>query len=402
MAKKVALIGNLNNNFFAIARFLRDEGYDAHLFFRFTADHFHPKADTFFLDYQSYCHEVSWLDKGVYNIDVAAVRKDLEGFDFYIGQGDEAAVAAYAGFKMNLYYPYGTDVSKYALLKQEFTLKDKVLNIFRGKSAKLSKDTLKNGTYHKYVRKSIVTADHIFAGYTNETWESKFNQLGCSDKRKDVTMPFLYLKEYNSVKDTASVHWKNEVDKMRNNNDFVVLYHGRVEWNQYESSAKNIDHLIKGFAQYVKKTNNKNVLLAMIEYGNDVAISKDLIKKLGIEQQVKWYPKMYRKDLMYLISNVDICTGEFNHSFLTFGTVIEAMCMGKTVINYRIDELYEDAYDELYPSLVAREPEQIRDAIEYAVDHPEEIADMGAKCRLWMEEYFINQPFSELKKVIEA
>ena len=44
--KKIALIGNVNNNLFALMRHLRDLGYDAHLFHRPENDHFQPKADT--------------------------------------------------------------------------------------------------------------------------------------------------------------------------------------------------------------------------------------------------------------------------------------------------------------------------------------------------------------------
>ncbi len=46
---KVALVDNMNNNFFAFARYLKDAGIDAHLYEipNNSMDHFKPQADTF-------------------------------------------------------------------------------------------------------------------------------------------------------------------------------------------------------------------------------------------------------------------------------------------------------------------------------------------------------------------
>ena len=115
----------------------------------------------------------------------------------------------------------------------------------------------------------------------------------------------------------------------------------------------------------------------MLEYGLDVFNSKQLIKELGIEDKVIWFPKMYRKDLMYLVSAVDVCSGEFGMSYLTFGTIMEAMLMKKPVIHYRNDELYEHVYDELYPLFNAREPEEIEARINEAYNDKDRTKRMG-------------------------
>ena len=58
---KIALLGNMNNNHFAIARYLRDQGFDAHvLLFDDEYNHFLPSCDTYSLDYMSFCHQLSW------------------------------------------------------------------------------------------------------------------------------------------------------------------------------------------------------------------------------------------------------------------------------------------------------------------------------------------------------
>ena len=48
---KIACIGNMNNNMFCLVRYLRDKGYDAHLFLVDEFDHFLPGSDSYNLEY---------------------------------------------------------------------------------------------------------------------------------------------------------------------------------------------------------------------------------------------------------------------------------------------------------------------------------------------------------------
>ena len=81
----------------------------------------------------------------------------------------------------------------------------------------------------------------------------------------------------------------------------------------------------------------------MFENGEDVDRSKDLIKKLNIENYVKWFPVTDRKDIMIGISLCDVGVAEIgNLSWITYSTVCEFMCMSKPIIMYREDELYKD------------------------------------------------------------
>ncbi|MEZ5017524.1 MAG: glycosyltransferase [Flavipsychrobacter sp.] len=404
MVKRIALIGNLNNNFFAITRLLRDNGYDAHLFFRSGQDHFHPKADTYDLSYVNYCHEVNWLDKGFHNVDKENVLEDVKGFDFYIGQGDEAATAYYAGINMDVYYPYGSDVFKYAHLKQEYSFRDKLLSQIRMGKKTITYKQMQRGTLAKYTKGVIVNSREIFSSYWDDIWEERFDALNCGDKRRYVSMPFLYATEYEQLHDThfqADAHWKSYVDTLRNKYKFIVLYHGRQEWNASPVTAKKSHHLILGFASFLKNNPSASACLVLIDYGQDVQRSRALIAEKGIEDHVVWLPKMYRKDIMYLLKNVDIGSGEFTRSFLTFGTIIEAMFMKKPVLNYRVDELYTQEYDELYPTYAVKEPEEIEVALSDAYSNPQKLKAMGLECYEWVRKYFIAKPIEELIKAIE-
>ena len=44
---KIGIIGNMNNSYFSLARYLRDEGYDCELLiFTDEPEHFDPSCDT--------------------------------------------------------------------------------------------------------------------------------------------------------------------------------------------------------------------------------------------------------------------------------------------------------------------------------------------------------------------
>lgn len=405
MKKRIALIGNMNNSMFAITRYLRDMGYDAQLFFRPTVDHFSPKTDTFELGFQEFCHEVNWFETNFLKVNSHDVLTQLIDFDFYIGQGDEAAVASKAGIKFDIYYPYGSDFYKYAWLPQTYSLKQKLyLTLFKGLTWKQAS----KGTMASYIRKAIVEAKYVWLDHTNEEYEGKLLKLSLTGKFDNFPMPFINFDQYANKNKNWDVHWKSEIDLIRSEHEFLVLYHGRQEWKISKSyknndfSTKNTHHLIIGYSLFVKANPQIQTKLIMLEYGGDEKNSKALIKELSIVEKVVWLPKMYRKDLMYLIKNVDLCSGEFGRSYLTFGTVIEAMVMGKPVINYRDDSLYKNRYSNLYPCYIAREPNEISQAIEKAYHNQAERKQMGDDAQQWVQHYFIQNSLNKLTEVIES
>src|SRR5690554_5123088 len=103
MKQRIALIGNMNNNLFALARHLRDREYAVRQFFADRSPHFHPSTDSFDARDRELIQPVNWLDRGFYYAPWDQVRQSLQGFDHYLGQGDEAAVACRAGLSFRIY-----------------------------------------------------------------------------------------------------------------------------------------------------------------------------------------------------------------------------------------------------------------------------------------------------------
>lgn len=404
--KRVALIGNMNNNFYALTRYLRDIGYDAHLYYRVGMEHFQPMADSYSDNgYNEYCHKVDWLEQEFHAVNKEQVAKELEGFDFYIGQGEEAAVAFYAGYRMDVYYPYGSDVYKYAHLPKEYKLRSKIASLLSSNSSRPTYKQMKKGTMAKYLNAAIVNAKYIFADATNDEYRQQIKKLNYKGVFKNVGLPFLYVKEYEQLLTGYKPHSKHSkiIEEIREECEFIMLYHGRQEWKTYHNkfTGKNSDYLIRGFAKYILANHNTKACLVMLEYGSDIEASKNLIRELDIENHVKWFPKMYRKELMYIVKNADLCCGEFAHSFLIYGTVAEAMLMKKPIVTYRDDSYYANIYPELYPCFNARKPDEIADAIAAAVTNTAQRKQMGEAANKWLLRYFIERPLQQLLSVIE-
>lgn len=408
---RVALLGNMNNNFFAIARWLRFNHIEAHVFYNSINFQFEPKADTFKIDNLDFCHKVDWwISYNPLNINVKEVKEKLSGFDVIIGQGNEAAYAWAAGIKSQIYYPYGSDFYKYAQPPYHFSLKARISAALPWISkSRISYKAMKMGTFGVWQKGVITDADYVFLDKTNPEYESKLLSLGLKGKFEHIGMPFLFHPEYETAfnaNPSPPVHFADEINTLRKQNKVLVLFHGRQEWKNPPNpfSNKGVDRLIRGFAAFIKEQNISDALLIMLDYGNNVVDSKNLISELGIEQHVKWFPTLYRKDLMYLVKQADLCTGEFEHSFLTFGTIMEAHSMRKPILHYLNLQNYHEAEmpNGIYPLLNAREPQEISNKLKWAYEHPVELMKMGEESFNWYNQYFIQRNILRLLEVIKA
>ena len=117
--RRVACIGNMNNNFFSLVRYLRDKGIDAHLLLRNNEfKHFLPEADSYSADYLSYTHQLSWGHVTTwYTTSAHKIESDLREYDFLIGCGTVPAFLDKAGRNLDLFIPYGSDLYGFPFMR---------------------------------------------------------------------------------------------------------------------------------------------------------------------------------------------------------------------------------------------------------------------------------------------
>jgi len=121
---------------------------------------------------------------------------------------------------------------------------------------------------------------------------------------------------------------------------------------------KGNDILIEAFSDYIKST-KKRIKLIMIEKGDNIIESKELIKKLRIKENIIWIKNIEDVSKMIYYYNIcDVALGQFGEGTLA-RIAIEAMSCGCPVISNIENENTKFFYVERPPVLKANNKEEI-------------------------------------------
>lgn len=385
---KIGIIGNMNNSYFSLTRYLRDEGYDCELLiFKNEPDHFDPSYDTVSDDYKAYCKRLSWGDPANFlTQDFSIIKEDLKPYDFLIGNGPAPGYVARVGRKLDIFIPYGFDL--YALPFY------RIVHPFRLSS------------YFKlahYQKRGIKESSYILFDRTNKVFETVFKRLHYDGKRIISPAPMLYYKDYLNDMLVATNPLLARLGKTRRENDILLVQHTRQVWRNPSDpwSNKGNDLLIKGYAKFLKQYPDIRIKLVLFEYGADVNDTKKLISSLHINEDVIWVPKMGRSSLMQVLKMSDLVIGELHHSWLTYGVVLEALCLSKPLMQKRIDKEFSGDYAELYPMVHADSVETVFEALEKVAQNRKEMADIGMGGQAWFMKYCVMKPLEEIIQIVE-
>lgn len=384
---KIALLGNMNNSFFTLSRYLKDLGYDAQLYvFPYEPAHFQPATDTFSNDLKSFVHFLKWGNPfDLLTTDVATIKKDLAGFDYYIASGTGPAYLSKAGITVDICIPYGSDL--YDLPFFKLVRPRKLWHYF---------------IFTRYQQRGIRNARFLNILDNSSLFKEKLSSIGFKGKRLYSGIPVVYAPQYKKeeIKKLYNLSmYYRAFERIRLQYDLVIFHHSRHCWKNEPDpvSIKDNDKLFKGLASFLE-TSNKKAAIITFEYGHDVDASKELCTVLKIEAHVYWFPLMPRREIMIGISLSDVVAGEFKNSWFTYGVVFEAMVSGKPVMHYREDSLYEGL--ELYPMIYAKEVEDITNALLHYSDRKTELSELGLASWKWFERNILEKSLTEICNIL--
>lgn len=415
---KIGLIGNMNNNNFALMRYFRDLGADAHLLL-YSNDgvgsltHFSPEADCWdFTRWASFVRRtqvpnsmiaaldfpLSWLiavhaglgtllgrrNRWEIPITCRAIRRAYGGYDRLLAAGITPATLARAGMRLDIFYPYSISV--------EFLESPEFLSRFRDGSA-----------LHKLLCRRIAgrQADGIRASrkvlnYEPGPTESTLAKLGVSPLR--LSIPMVYNRE--RLPDAVPSPVLAEAVARIADSQLSVLHHARVIWcndgrytaEEWRVENKNTQWLIAGFAAMRAARPEFRSVLIMVEYGPDVRPAKELIAELGIGADVHWLPKLQRRELMWLLSRVTVGCGEFYDvpRMIWGGTGWETLASGRPLLqafNFKDGE-----FESLFgypppPMLPVRSQKDVEDHLTAMLDEPSAAERIGRASREWFNRH---------------
>jgi glycosyltransferase involved in cell wall biosynthesis len=163
--------------------------------------------------------------------------------------------------------------------------------------------------------------------------------------------------------------------------DFVLFSPARQNW-----PLKGNDKVIRAFAHVLKRSTREAVLL-LCAWGQETERSRKLIEELGIERRVAWLPPLNKMKLSLFYNAADVVLDQFTLG--AFGTSTpEAMACGKPVLLYLNEEVHKWCFPEMPPVISAFTDAEIANRLMELLDaSPEERRVLGLRGRAWVEHY---------------
>ena len=378
---KLALIDNMNNNFFSIARYLRDAGLEVDLYTIPGAnDHFNPQSDTF-----EDINSLTWIKRFPiayyrYRSLVPQIGKSLEVFKHYdllIACGLAMAVLRRYGIGVDIFIPYGSDL--YIL---PFCLR-----VIKG--IKITKwiYALPYFWCMSYCQgKAIQDARVIITNSRHKMYKEALDKL--DRKCLNIGLPMVYgnysfppFKEWDFLKE----------------HDFVVFNHSRHIWASNPDNLEDFsthlgnkrnDKLLRAFSRFVKVTRFRSPLLVTFEYGPDVEQSKKLTKELHIEDYVKWMPLSDRKFIMAGLRHSTIGVDQLREGLSGIGgTGYQVMASGVPLITYTNGATADPTHPFFQaPIIDTHEEEKIFLTFRDYETNPAKYKELGIASKKWFNE----------------
>jgi glycosyltransferase involved in cell wall biosynthesis len=415
---KIGLIGNMNNNNFALMRYFRDLGADAHLLLYAndgtgSLSHFKPESDTWEIEkWLPFIHKTSipnapvaaldfpyswliwfwsiirsWLGQGVAPTKAVSRKQIRDVYAQYsrlLASGISPATLRRAGISLDVFYPYSTGVEFFRT--GEFLVRfGQKYGFNRFIFTRVAQRQMEGVR----AAKSVLNAE---MGITQDVL------LDIGVVPQNLVIPMVYGQgqspETPSTKVCQSA-WDAIV-----NSEFTLLHQSRLMWSnpghyskdEWIRENKNNDWLLHAFAELMKSRPALKACLLIVEYGPDVATTKRLAAELEIDKYIHWLPKMDRRELMWILARVSVGVGEFYDlpKILWGGTGWEALASGKPLLQGFNFE--EGEFAQIYgypppPMLPVRNQEDILRHLLDMADYPEKREEIGRGAKEWFNRY---------------
>lgn len=163
----------------------------------------------------------------------------------------------------------------------------------------------------------------------------------------------------------------------RHQADVILFAPSRHNW-----ALKGNDLVIRAFAR-LRKEDGRRAILILCDWGQDMDRSRDLIGALELEPSVIWTPPLNKMKLIDYYNASDVVLDQFTLG--TFGTVTpEAMSCGKPVVMHFDRQVHEWCFPEMPPVVSARTEEEIFAKLMELSSDPGRRAAIGQAAREWV------------------
>ena len=382
---RVLCLGNMNNNFFSLVRYLRDRGHDAHLMPQgYEPAHFDPSCDAGDDSHQTFMRRLDWPEPPSFTgLDLAAFRAMASSYDFVIGCGFAPALMHEAGLRLDLFLPYGSDLYEVA---------------FPGHPA--------YARIQEAQAQGIRRARFVSYGSWPPHLES-LKRLGCAGEILNLVIPMVYTPSYDPARLRAGCRDTELGDRvlaLREESDLLVVHPTRHVWKTASdpASMKGNDILVRGLRELIDARPDTRPGLALFEYGPDVEETRRLVESLGLRDRVAWFPTLPRRQVMAIMAHADAVATLFVVGGLICGSMSEGLLMGKPLLGFREDHKHRGQFPTIYEIMNAGTPEQVRDRLCEWYDDPQRHRAMGEAGRRWLMENIIDMALDTIEGLMRG
>jgi hypothetical protein len=287
---KVHLYGNILNNGYNLTRFLRESGYDATLFLDESSpnaqdypwwEDAHLGADSLPNWVRYYRFSPNWYLPGQREKGLIA---DFGNADVALVCGWGPILAGKAGLPF-VFYSYGEDLN---IADSRFGIAKVCRMMVRGQSPRGLRKMLSIGLLQrKYLRR----AEFIAIAMTYQ--KNHLRALGLTEKMVRLRLAWDIARYGVGSPDTLQDRYAGY--------DTVFFMIARHSWHSLARDLKGNDKFIRAFARFVAEK-HPNAKLVLINKGQDVGRSRQLIHELGIESYVEWVPEMNKDGIRAFLS----------------------------------------------------------------------------------------------------
>ena len=364
----------MNNNGLSLLRHLYDLGYDSKLFLyrndgHGNSSHFSWENDTWnskkwssrvvrtelvnghlqSLNFNFIFHTVinftykvfkyfklpgrNFLQVGVYRPG-QYINSIFSDYNIIIASGIAPALFTLSHKEIDIFYPYSTGIEFY---KAPSSTK----NLYSSKVFGLPVKMIINHVKKKQAL-GITQAKQVYNAELSIT-KDYLDKIG--KPYKVLPIPLVYNEEFPEKipkkieKILGSIKEENFNIIMTSRQFWVSPKQGDIEWENNQSKRNYI--LYDAFEELKRLLPTHKLKLFILEYGKDVVQTKIYLKNKNLEDDVVWIPKLSRKELMLVLSKVDVSVGEFylKKGTIWGGTAMEALSLGKPFLNsFNFDE----------------------------------------------------------------
>jgi glycosyltransferase involved in cell wall biosynthesis len=386
---RVAFYGNVCNNFYTLAKALRNElGIDAHLYLHNEVDiQNRPESDDPELkdNYPNWIHlSDDWNILPFLKKFDRCFINELNQYDAVFFSELGVILAPYLKAK-SLFYVTGGDLT-------QVPFPGKYADKFNTVKSRLAWEYI-GFMQRRGIRKATKILSQPFSPFAHALKELHVNGNQVSNCYFPILMDLDVIKSNENALEEIDDFNRSLLAPFR----FIIFHPSRIMLRQTKALVdsgqwKGNDNLFRGLALFIQKYKVKDACIAMPDriYSADRDQAKEIIRELGIEDNIVWLkpptPEGFpRKELMNFYSISNIVADEFATGW--FGSiVVEGMACGKPTFCY-VDET---VMKQLYPwhSIISvKEPGEIAEKIAEFYFDPQKAKEHGELSRKWATEF---------------